>query len=49
MYWQYSGEKFDLPQPPALFFSGKKPDPENPGKIRIWNFFYFWLDFQNGQ
>ena len=28
----WNGQEFDLPQPPPLFFSEKKPDPENPEK-----------------
>ena len=28
----WNGQEFDLAQVRALFFSGEKPDPENPGK-----------------
>ena len=43
-----NGKEFDLLQVPARKNSGKKPDPENPGKIRISNFCYFGSDFKNG-
>ena len=43
-----SGQKidqnFEFAQVRPLFLSGKKPDPENPGKIRIWNSGNFWTD-----
>ena len=45
---QKFGKELDRPQPSAIYFSGKKPDPENPGKIRISNFCYFGSDFKNG-
>ena len=45
---QKFGKEFDFAQVRTLFFSGKKPDPENPGKIRIWNFLYLGWDFENG-
>ena len=32
-----------------FFFSGKKPDPEIPGKILELNFTYLGSDFQNRQ
>ena len=32
---QKIGKEFDPLQVLTIFFSGKKPDPENPGKIRI--------------
>ena len=35
---QNIGKEFDFAQVRTLFFSGKKPDPENPGKIRKRNF-----------
>ena len=44
-----NGKEFDLLQVPARKNSGKKPDPENPGKNPDIKFFFFWLDFQNGQ
>ena len=44
-----NGWLFDFAQVRAIFFSGKKPDPENPGKIRIWFFSRFWSDFKNRQ
>ena len=43
-----NGKEFDPLQVPARKNSGKKPDPENPGKIRISNFYYFGSDFKNG-
>ena len=49
--WKQNGQNgrgFDFAQVRALFFSGKKPDPENPGKIRIWNFSYLGRDFEKG-
>ena len=46
---QKIGKEFDFAQVRTLFFSGKKPDPENPGKIRIWNFLYLWSDIEFGQ
>ena len=44
---QKIGKEFDPLQVLTIFFSRKKPDPENPGKIRIWNSGYFWSDFEN--
>ena len=41
---QKIGKEFDFAQVRPLFFSGKKPDPENPGKIRISNSENFWTD-----
>ena len=41
---QKIGKEFDFAQVRPLFFSGKKPDPENPGKIRIWNSVNFWTE-----
>ena len=41
-------QEFDFAQVRPLFFSGKKPDPENPVKIWIRNSGYFWSDFKNG-
>ena len=46
---QKFGKEFDKPQVPPIFFSGKKPDLENPGKFRILNFLYLMTDFKNGQ
>ena len=43
-----NGKEFDPLQVPTRKNSGKKPDPENPGKIRIWNFLYLGWDFENG-
>ena len=45
---QKIGKEFDPLQVPARKNSGKKPDSENPGKIRISNFYYFGSDFKNG-
>ena len=50
--WKQNGQNgrgLDFAQVRTLFFSGKKPDPENPGKIRIWNFLYLWSDIKIGQ
>ena len=44
-----NGKEFDLVQVRTRKISGKKPDPENPGKIRIWNFLYLWSDIEFGQ
>ena len=46
---QKIGKQFDRAQPCTIFISGKKPDPENPGKNLDIKFFFFWSDFQNGQ
>ena len=46
---QKNGKEFDRAQACPIFFPGKKPDPENPGKFRIPNFEIFWSDFDNGQ
>ena len=43
-----NGKEFDQRQVPPRKISGKKPDPENPGKIRISNFCYFGSDIKNG-
>ena len=45
---QKIGKEFDPQQVLARKNSGKKPDPENPGKIRMTNFCYFGSDFMNG-
>ena len=47
-YGQKLGTEFDHLQVSAKIISGKKPDPENPGKIRIWNFWILRSDFMNG-
>ena len=39
------GKNLTSPKLPHDFFSGKKPDPENPGKIRILNSGHFRSDF----
>ena len=44
-----NGQEFDLPQPPPIFFSGKKLDPENPGKIRMLDFGFLGSGFEKGQ
>ena len=46
---QKIGKELDHLQVSAKIISGKKPDPENPGKIRIWNFWILRSDFKNGQ
>ena len=48
-YGQKIGKELDHLQPSTNKNSGKKPDPENLGKIRIWNFQYFWSDIEIGQ
>ena len=45
---QKIGKELDHLQPSANKNSGKKPDPENPGKIRLSNSNYFGSDFKNG-
>ena len=47
-YGQKIGKELDHLQPSTNKNSGKKPDPENPGKIRISNFCYFGSDIKNG-
>ena len=42
-----NGKEFDQLQVSPRKISRKKPDPENPGKIRISNFCYFGSDFKN--
>ena len=46
---QKNGKEFDLLQVPTRKNSGKKPDPEIPGKIRFPNFWYLMSDFHKGQ
>ena len=43
-YGQKIGKKLDHLQLSTNKNSGKKPDPENPGKIRKWNSGNFWTD-----
>ena len=44
---QKIGKQFDRAQACPIFYSGEKPDPENPGKSGYQFFFYFGSDFQN--
>ena len=44
---QKFGKEFDQLQVPPRKISGKKPDPENPGKIRIKNSGNFRSNFVN--
>ena len=46
---QKLGTEFDHLQVSVKIISWKKPDPENPGKIQIWNFWILRSDFKNGQ
>ena len=46
-YGQKIGKELDRLQVSPNKNSGKKPDPENPGKIRLSNSNYFGSDFKN--
>ena len=45
---QKNGKEFDRAQACPIFFPGKKPDPENPGKNPDTKFFFYWSEIQNG-
>ena len=42
-------KRLTSPNLPQFFFSGKKLDPENPGKIQMLDFGFLGSGFEKGQ